>query len=89
MGKTKKATKKISKQRQRKSVSKKALAHVAKLAQANDAPLSGKIPKQTNLNDDSVNDTAPFPTEDNGNSHDETYLEITTKIVETEITEKK
>ena len=89
MGKTKKTTKKISKQRQRKAVSKKALAHVAKLAQVDDAPLSGKIPKQANLNSALVNDTGPFPTEDNGNSHDKTYLEVTTKIVENEVTEKR
>ena len=89
MGKARKAIKKLSKQKQRKSVRKKVSAHVAKLVQTNDSSLPGENPKQTPSSNDSVNDTAPFPTEDNGNSHDQTYSEVATKLVETEVTEKK
>ena len=49
---------------------------------------STKPETEKSTNSVSVNDEAPFPTEDNGNSHNDTYLTTATKLVQKPVTEK-
>ena len=47
-----------------------------------------KATKQNPAGDGSVKDTAPFLTENNGNSHKQYYLNIATHLVKVLVTEK-
>ena len=89
MCKCKTASKKLSKQQQRKSVRAKASAYAAKLAKATNSTLPGNTPKQDSSTNEFVTDTALFPTEDNGNSHKQSYLQTATKLAEEIVTEKR
>ena len=85
---TKHKAKKATKKKQRASIRAKAQAAAAKLATQKEVtdPKSKVPPTLTNLTE--TNDEAPFPTENNGNSHESTYLALASRSAKKAVTEK-
>ena len=73
---SKRVSKKDSRNRKVKEVREKAKAQAAKIAEEN----KDELPH--------VTDTAPFPTDNNGNSHSRSYLSVATKVADQTVIEK-